>query len=63
MMIVLDRGRKGTMLQRISTLSIDACMVELKRSLWVAYQKELEKLAPGWVGYLKHDHQVSLSQH
>lgn len=45
---VLDEGRKETMLQRISTLSIqDAYVVELKRSLWVAYQKELEKLAPG----------------
>ena len=44
----MDEGRKRTMLQRISTLSIqDANVVELKRSLWVAYQKELEKLAAG----------------
>jgi hypothetical protein len=37
---VLD-GPKGTVLQITSNLSIhDACVVELKRNLWVAYQKE-----------------------
>jgi hypothetical protein len=35
------------MLQIISTLNIhDARVVELKGGLWVACQKELEKLAP-----------------
>jgi hypothetical protein len=55
---VLDGGPKGTMLQRISTLSIhDACV---KRSFWVAYQKELEKIRARLGGYLKHDPQTTI---
>jgi hypothetical protein len=55
-------GPKRTMLQIISTLSIhDACVVELKRSLWIAYMKELENTSRQARGYIYSTFQQCLS--